>query len=287
MIYWLAQLLNALQLSMLLFLLSVGLSVVFGLAGFVNLAHGAFYALGAFLGWSVFRLTGSFWLALAAAPPLVALLGALLHLGLIRRLRRGGPLDQVLVTFGVLFVVVDLTRIVWGDLALDLPAPAGLQGAVALGPLLYPAYRLFVIGLGCALALALWLTLERSLLGARVRAAVDDAGIAACLGIDVDRLFLGLFCLGCALAGLAGVVAAPILAITPEMGLEILIPTLIVVVVGGLGSLRGAVAGSFVVGGIETFGQLLAPELAAVSVHLLLAATLILRPSGLFPARAG
>lgn len=286
MSYWLVHTLNALQFSMLLFLLSVGLTVVFGLMNFVNLAHGALYALGAYLGWTVFRWTGSYWAAFALAPLLVAGFGALLYAALVGRMRRAGPLDQVLVTFGLVFVLLDLTRILWGDFALDLPAPAGLRGTVGLGPVSYPAYPLFVIGLGLLVACGLWLALERTRLGAAIRASVDNATMAACLGVRVEALFFWMFCFGCALAGLAGVVAAPIFAITPGMGVEILIPTLIVVVVGGLGSLRGALAGSLLVGTVETFGQVLVPELAAVSIYLLLAATLLLRPTGLFPARA-
>lgn len=283
--YWIIQLLNGLQFSMLLFLLSVGLTVIFGLMNFVNLAHGALYALGAFTGHSIVVATGSYWAAFALAPIVVALVGALLYVILIKRVRHLGPLNQVLVTFGLIFVFLDLFRIFWGDVALNAPMPDGLSGSVAFLGHSYPAYRLFIIGLGLVVLLGLWLALERTNIGAMIRAGVDNADMAACLGMNVERVFFAVFCVGCLLAGLAGVVAAPISSVTTGMGINILIPTLIVVVIGGLGSLKGAITGSLLVGMIQTFGQILAPVLAGVLVYVLLAATLLLRPKGLFPAR--
>ncbi len=284
--YWLTQLLNALQYSMLLFVLSVGLTVVFGLMNFVNLAHGTFYALGAFVGWSLLRITGSFWAALVGAPLVVAAIAALLYLVMIARMQRAGHLAQVLATLGLVFVGVEVMRMIWGDFALEFSAPPALAGSVSLFGLVYPAYRLFVIALGLVALVLLWLLLERTALGAMIRAAVDNAAMASALGVRVDRLFFAMFCFGCALAALAGVVAAPIFSVYPGMGIEILIPTLIVVVVGGLGSLRGAVAGSLLVGFVDTFGQVLLPQLSGIVVYALLALTLLLRPQGLFPARA-
>ena len=282
--FWTLQTLNALQLSMLLFLLSIGLTVIFGLMHFVNLAHGALYALGAYLAASV-AATAGFWAALLIAPLGVAAVGVALYGGLIQRMRKSGPMAQVLVTFGLIFALLDLTRMIWGDLALAMAVPAALSGQVDLLGVSYPAYRLFIIGLGAAVFAALALVLARTQIGAMIRAGVDNDAMAACLGINVERLFFVVFCVGCALAGLAGAVAAPLLSVTPGMGLQILIPTLIVIVIGGLGSLKGAVAGSLIYGFVQTFGAVLAPQLASVLIYALLAAVLVIKPVGLFPAK--
>ena len=282
--FWAFQTLNALQLSMLLFLLSIGLTVIFGLMHFVNLAHGSLYALGAYVAAST-AAVGGFWIGLFVAPVAVAGVGVLLYSGLIRRMRRSGPMAQVLVTFGLIFALLDLTRIFWGDLALGIDVPTLLAGRIPLLGIEYPAYRLFVIVLGLAIFAALAFVLGRTQIGAMIRAGVDNDAMAACLGIDVERLFFVVFCVGCALAGLAGAVAAPLLSVTPDMGLQILIPTLIVIVIGGLGSLKGAIAGSLIYGFVQTFGAVLAPQLSSVLIYALLAAVLVLRPVGLFPAK--
>lgn len=283
--FWVLQALNALQLSMLLFLLSVGLTVIFGLMHFVNLAHGALYALGAYVAASVAGATGGFWVGLIVAPIAVAAMGVVLYGGLIRRMRRSGPMAQVLVTFGLIFALLDLTRIIWGDVALASEVPVLLEGQVRLLGVDYPAYRLFVIGLGLAVLAALAFVLGRTQIGAMIRAGVDNDAMAACLGIDVERLFFVVFCVGCALAGLAGAVAAPLLSVTPDMGLQILIPVLIVIVIGGLGSLKGAIAGALIYGVVQTFGAVLAPQLSSVLIYALLALVLVTRPTGLFPAK--
>ncbi|MBQ0809592.1 branched-chain amino acid ABC transporter permease [Roseovarius sp.] len=282
--FWTLQALNALQLSMLLFLLSIGLTVIFGLMHFVNLAHGALYALGAYFAASV-AAVGGYWAGFFLAPVAVAGVGVLLYSGLIQRMRKSGPMAQVLVTFGLIFALLDITRMVWGDLALGLEVPAILAGRVALLGVDYPAYRLFIIALGLAIFAALAFVLSRTQIGAMIRAGVDNDAMAACLGINVERLFFIVFCVGCALAGLAGAVAAPLLSVTPDMGLQILIPTLIVIVIGGLGSLKGAIAGSLIFGFVQTFGAVLAPQLASVLIYALLAAVLVIRPVGLFPAK--
>jgi branched-chain amino acid transport system permease protein len=282
--FWTLQALNALQLSMLLFLLSIGLTVIFGLMHFVNLAHGALYALGAYFAASV-AAVGGYWAGFFLAPVAVAGVGVLLYSGLIQRMRKSGPMAQVLVTFGLIFALLDITRIVWGDLALGLEVPTLLAGRVALLGVEYPAYRLFIIALGLAIFGALAFVLSRTQIGAMIRAGVDNDAMAACLGINVERLFFIVFCVGCALAGLAGAVAAPLLSVTPDMGLQILIPTLIVIVIGGLGSLKGAIAGSLIFGFVQTFGAVLAPQLASVLIYALLAAVLVIRPVGLFPAK--
>lgn len=282
--FWTLQFLNAAQFSMLLFLLSIGLTVIFGLLHFVNLAHGALYMLGAYIGISVATATGSFWAALFLAPLAVMLIGAVLYFTLIDRLRGAGPMNQVLVTFGLIFVFLDLVRIGWGDVAMGLSAPEALSGTSRILGVQYPTYRLFIIMLGLAIMAALWITLARTQIGAMIRSSVENGAMASTLGINVGRLFFLVFCLGSVLAGLAGVVAAPVTSATTGMGISILIPTLIVVVIGGLGSLQGAIAGSLIVGFIETFGAVLLPGFAAISTYILLAAILVLRPQGLFPA---
>ncbi|MBS0122511.1 branched-chain amino acid ABC transporter permease [Thetidibacter halocola] len=282
--FWTLQALNALQLSMLLFLLSIGLTVIFGLMHFVNLAHGSLYALGAYVAASL-AAVGGFWMGFFLAPVAVAGVGILLYSGLIRRMRKSGPMAQVLVTFGLIFAMLDLTRIFWGDLALAIEVPALLDGRLSFLGVEYPTYRLFIIALGLAIIAALAFVLGRTQIGAMIRAGVDNDAMAACLGINVERLFFVVFCVGCALAGLAGAVAAPLLSVTPDMGLQILIPTLIVIVIGGLGSLKGAVAGSLIFGFVQTFGAVLAPQLASVLIYALLAAVLVIKPVGLFPAK--
>ncbi|WP_435258112.1 branched-chain amino acid ABC transporter permease [Thioclava sp. FR2] len=282
--FWSLQGLNALQLSMLLFLLSIGLTVIFGLMHFVNLAHGSLYALGAYFAATLAGF-GGYWAGFFLAPVAVAGVGVLLYSGLIRRMRKSGPMAQVLVTFGLIFAMLDLTRIFWGDLALAIEVPQVLAGRVALFGVEYPTYRLFIIALGLAIFAALAFVLGRTQIGAMIRAGVDNDAMAACLGINVERLFFIVFCVGCALAGLAGAVAAPLLSVTPDMGLQILIPTLIVIVIGGLGSLKGAIAGSLIFGFVQTFGAVMAPQLASVLIYALLAAVLVVKPVGLFPAK--
>lgn len=282
--FWLFQILNALQLSMLLFLLSVGLTVIFGLMHFVNLAHGALYAFGAYVAATVSSTLG-YWGAFILAPVAVAAIGFVLYATLIRSMRKSGPMAQVLVTFGLIFALLDLTRIIWGDLALGMQLPPILSGRIMLGELEYPVYRIFIIALGAFIFVTLALVLGRTQIGAMIRAGVDNDAMAACLGINVERLFFAVFCVGCALAGLAGVVAAPILSVTPDMGLQILIPTLIVIVIGGLGSLKGAITGSLIYGFVTTFGAVFLPGFSSVLIYALLAMVLVVRPTGLFPAR--
>ena len=283
--FLIVQTLNGLQLSMLLFLLSIGLSVVFGMMNFINLAHGTLYMVGAYLALSTVRWFDSFWVALALAPLGVALIGALFYAVLLRHMQRQSPMRQVLVTFGLIFVGFDTVRMVWGTLPHVIPVPEVLAGRVGVLGEVYPAYRLFIIALGLVVIAALYLGLERTRLGAVVRAGVDDRTMVAAMGIDVERAFFLVFCLGCWLAGLAGVVSAPVFSIFPGMDMSILILTLIVVVVGGPGSLKGAVVGSLVIGMADTYGQVLAPEFARVTIYALMAAILLVRPHGLFPVR--
>ena len=280
--FWTIQTLNTLQHAALLLLISSGLSVSFGLMGFVNLAHGALYMLGAYIGITVAAKAG-FWVALLAAPLAVGLLGAALYLGLLSRLR--GPMQQVLASFGLVFIAVEVVRILWGDVPLTLDRPAILTGARPVLGVDYPAYRLFIILLGLGVGGALCLAIHRSSLGAMLRASVENPAMARAIGIRTEALFLGTFALGAALAGLGGVVAAPIYSASPGMAITALIPALIVTVIGGMGSITGAILGALIVAGIEVFGAALWPDASAVLIYAALAAALIWRPEGLLHPR--
>jgi branched-chain amino acid transport system permease protein len=283
--FWIIALLNTAQLAMLLFLLSVGLTVIFGLMNFVNLAHGSLYALGAFIGYSIALHLDSYWAAFAIAPLAVAAVGAALYLGLLGRMRDAGPMQQVLVTFALIFVLMDVMRCFWGSDQLGLTAQLPFSGSVELLGQSYPRLRLFVIGVGATVFVLLYLLLEHTRLGAEVRAGVDDAETAACLGLNVERTFFLVFLIGCALAGLAGIVALPVFSAEQGMGVGILVQTLVVVVVGGLGSLMGTLLGSLLVAATLTFGRVLVPEFAGIAMYTLLVAVLLFRPEGLIPAR--
>jgi branched-chain amino acid transport system permease protein len=277
-----AQVLNGVVYGVLLFLMAAGLSLIFGLMNVVSLAHGSFFMLGAFVGLSIVNLTGSFWLAMLLAPLPIIVLGVAMELVFLRPLYRRGHMDQVLLTFGFTFVFFDLVQAVWGRVIVRLPAPDALQGTTQIGLGVFSTYRLFLIGFGFAIALLLWLFLERSRLGAMVRAGVDDAAMAAGLGGNIPALFTGIFGAGVALAALGGVAAGPVLGLYPGMDTEILIPAFIVIVIGGMGSLRGAFVGSLLIGEIDTFGKAYFPSLALFLIYLVMAAVLLARPQGLF-----
>jgi branched-subunit amino acid ABC-type transport system permease component len=280
----LQQALNGISFGALLFILAAGLSLIFGMMDVVNLAHGAFYMLGAYVALSVVRITGSFWLALVVVPLVLGLIGLVIEPLLLRRLR-GRHLDQVLITIGVGLVVTDFIRLRddwgWGGEVRSLAAPAGLDRSISILGNDYPLYRLFVIAFGIALALMLSLIYRRTRLGALIRAGVGDAQMLAALGVDIDRVFALTFASGAALAGLAGVIAAPVLGLQPGMDVDALIYSLIVVVVGGLGTLGGAVAGSAVVGPADTFGKVLVPQFALALIFAIMALVLLFRPTGL------
>lgn len=278
----LPQLVNGLVYGTLLFLMSAGLSLIFGLMNVVNVAHGSFFMIGAFCGLTLLGWTGNYWLALALAPVPAVVIGVLMERLFIRRLYARGHLDQVLLTFGFTFVFVDLVRWIWGPEVRSLPTPPVLGGALELGGIVLPTYRLFIIGFGFAVALLLWLFLERSRVGAMVRAGVDDADTAAGLGINVQLLFASIFALGVGLAALGGVVAGPVLGLYPGMDIDILIPAFIVVVIGGMGSLRGALVASLFVGMVDTFGKAYFPAFALFLIYLLMVVVLLARPQGLF-----
>jgi branched-chain amino acid transport system permease protein len=277
-----AQLLNGLVYGVLLFLMAAGLSLIFGLMNVVSLAHGSFFMLGAFLGLAILKLTGSFWIALLLAPLAVALLGVVMEVIFLRPLYARGHMDQVLLTFGFTFVFYDLVQTIWGRIVLRLPTPESLQGTVHIGVGVFSAYRLFLIGFGFAIALLLWLVLERSRIGAMVRAGVDNAAMAAGLGGNIPLLFTGIFGFGVALAGLGGVAAGPILGLYPGMDTDILIPAFIVIVIGGMGSLRGAFVGSLLIGIADTFGKAYLQSVALFLIYLAMTVVLLIRPQGLF-----
>jgi branched-subunit amino acid ABC-type transport system permease component len=280
----LQQALNGLSFGALLFILAAGLSLIFGMMDVVNLAHGAFYMLGAYVALSVTRATGSFWVALIVAPLVLALVGLVIEPVLLRRLR-GRHLDQVLVTIGLSLVIADFIRLRgdwgWGATVRALDVPAGLDHSIPIAGSDYPLYRLFVIAFGAALALLLYVVHRRSRIGALVRAGVGDAQMLSALGVDTDRLFTLTFAVGAGLAGLAGVIAAPVFGLQPGMDVDALIYSLIVVVVGGLGSLSGAVAGAGVVGPADTFGKVLFPQFALALIFAIMALVLLFRPTGL------
>ena len=280
----LQQALNGFSFGALLFILAAGLSLIFGMMDVVNLAHGAFYMLGAYVALSVTRATGSFWVALVVAPLVLAAFGLLVEPLLLRRVR-GRHLDQVLITIGLSLVIADFIRLRddwgWGATVRSLPFPAGLDHSIAIAGSDYPTYRLFVIGFGAGLAILLSLLHRRTRIGALVRAGVGDAEMLSALGVDTDRLFTVTFAIGAGLAGLAGVVAAPVFGLQPGMDVDALIYSLIVVVVGGLGSLAGAAAGSAVVGPADTFGKVLFPQFALALIFAVMALVLLFRPTGL------
>jgi branched-chain amino acid transport system permease protein len=270
---------------MLLFLLAIGLSVVFGLMDYLNLSHGTIYMFAAYMAFSITQLTDSFWIALALAPVVAAAVGLVLYFALLKRAEKGGHLTQVLLTVGVIYMGTDLIRIAYGDLPKGVLQPEVLSGAVNLFGILYPAYRLFIIALGLVVMTALYFALDRTRLGALVRAGVDDRATAETLGIDIGKVFALVFGIGTYLAGVAGVVAAPVFSVYPGMDVSIIILVLVVVVVGGLGSLRGVIVGSLLIGFADTFGKILLPQFAMMMIYLVMALVLIFRPSGLLPAR--
>ncbi|MGE3245599.1 MAG: branched-chain amino acid ABC transporter permease [Beijerinckiaceae bacterium] len=279
------QVLNSLQFAMLLFLLAIGLSVIFGLMDYLNLAHGTVYMLAAFLAYSIAQWSGSFWIALLLAPIAATVFGMAAYFLLLRWAEREDHLVQVLLTVGVIYAGTDILRMIYGDQPKGVPQPDVLNGTVNVFGVPYPSYRLFLIGLGVAVQIALYFALERTKLGALVRAGVDDRETTETLGVNISLVFTIVFAIGTYLAGVAGVVAAPIFGVFPGMDVQIIILVLVVVVVGGLGSLKGAILGSLIIGFADTFGKILLPEFAMMMIYLVMALVLIFRPSGLFPAR--
>ena len=299
------QTLNGLQYGVLLFLVAAGLTLVFGVMDFVNLAHGVQYMLGAYLAATLATLTGSFWGGLLLALPAALLFGLALEWLVFRHLYARDHLAQVLATFGVILFLSQAVRAIFGTAPLHMPLPAGLEGGIELLPgLRYPLYRLAILIAGLLVALGLWLLIERTRAGALVRAGASNAPMLSALGIDTGRLFLLVFAAGAMLAGFAGAMAAPILSVDPNMGETVLILAFVVIVIGGAGSIRGAFLAALLVGLVETLGRSLLPDLlrlvlapgparqtgaalGSMLVYLLRALILAVRPRGLFPARAG
>ncbi len=277
----LQQALNGISFGALLFILAAGLSLIFGMMDVVNLAHGAFYMLGAYITLKIVDSTGQFWPAIVLAPVALGLLGLVLEPTLLRRLR-GRHLDQVLLTIGVSLVIADLIGLVWGREIRSLPFPPGLDGSVVVAGNVYPVYRLFVIVFAVALAALLAYLHQRTEVGALIRAGVDDAEMLSALGVDIDRLFAFTFAVGAGLAGVAGVIAAPAFGVYPGMDVDALIYSLIVVVVGGLGTLAGAGAGAALIGPADTFGKMMFQEFALALIFAIMALVLLAKPSGLF-----
>ena len=285
MTFWLFQLLNGLSFGMLLFLLAAGLSLIFGLMRILNLAHGSYYLLGAYIALTVVEATGSLFLATLAGMAVVAALGVVMERAFLRRLPHHEELPQALLTFGFLLIVGDVSLWIWGGTPQSLPKPEILAASVRLGPLVFPSYRLFLIVVGLVVGVGLWFLQERTRIGATVRAAIDDAEIAQAIGINVSRLSTTVFAVGAALAALGGIMAGPVLGVYPGADFEILLLAFVVVIIGGLGSLKGAFVGGLLVGCLDNFGKALFPELALFTIFAPMAVILAVRPAGLFGAR--
>ena len=302
MTLFLEQALNGLQYGLMLFLLAAGLTIVFGVMDMINLAHGSLYMVGAFLAAWLTQVSGSFWLGLAGSVLLTALLAMLLEVTLLRSLYQRDHLSQVLATFALILVLNDGVRMVFGT-DRPLSVPAGFEQPVALPlGLQYPAWRLLIIATGLVLALLLYLLVQRTRFGALVRAGASNRAMASAMGVDVPLLFTAVFGLGAALCAVAGALLGPLLAVQVGMGETILIPAFVVVVIGGIGSMRGALVGALLVGLVDTLGRTLlqqvlreslppqwasaaGPALASIAVYVLMAAVLVWRPQGLLPVR--
>jgi branched-subunit amino acid ABC-type transport system permease component len=280
---FLIQLLNGLVAGMLLFIMAAGLSLIFGQMNVINLSHGAYYLLGGYIGLSMVEWLGSFWLALIIAPLLVGLIGMAVERYLLRRMYGGHRhLEQVLLTFGLALVAQDLIQWHWGAFVESVPPPPALAGQIPFFGIQFPIYRLSLIVFGLVLALVLWLFLDRTRLGAIVRAGVSDAEMVSGLGINIHVVFMAVFAVGTALAALAGVIGAPVRTLSPGLDFEILILTIVVVVVGGLGTLKGALWGALLIGMADTFGKAIIPEFSLFLIFAVMALVLLIRPSGLF-----
>ncbi|MGJ7519509.1 branched-chain amino acid ABC transporter permease [Variovorax sp. LT1P1] len=303
-ILFLEQLLNGLGFGLMLFLLAAGLTLVFGIMDVLNLAHGSLFMSGAYVAAQAHQQSGSFVAAIALAVIVTVIVAALLEVLLMRQLYKRDHLAQVLATFGVILVADDIVKMIWGPSPVMAPTPAALSGPIEIiDGLPYPAYRLVILGAGVAVALALYLLVNHTRVGMRVRAGASDRPMAELMGVHVGRIFNGVFLLGAALAALAGALMGPIVAVQVGMGEQILIPALVVLVIGGIGSVRGAFVAALLVGLVDTIGRAFLPMLlratlppataadlgplfAEVAMYALMVVVLIFRPSGLFSARA-
>ena len=297
------QILNGLQYGVLLFLIVAGLTLVFGVMGFINLAHGVQYMIGAYLTFLFFGITGNFFAALLLGMLTALALGLALEVLIFRHLYDRDHLDQVLATFGIILFVNEAVKVIWGPGTLTIPTPEILSGSLQLTDnLLYPVYRLGLIAVGIALALGLYLVVTRTRVGMLIRAGATNAEMVSALGVNIWRLFTIVFGFGAMLAGFAGALAAPIFTIEPGMGDDLLIVAFVVIIIGGIGSIRGAFIAALLVGLIDTLGRSVAtdamdlifdpsaanqvgPSIASMLIYIFMAAVLFFRPQGLFPAR--
>ena len=296
------QCLNGIQFGILLFLMAAGLTLVFGIMNFINLAHGSLYMFGAYFAAVVYGHTDSFWLAIGAGFVGPFVLGAVVDALGLSILHRRDHLDQVLATFGIVLFSNELVRVLWGNAPLFMDAPPLLADSIKLLGLNYPAYRFAIIGVGLAVGLRLYLLIERTRIGMLIRAGASNRSMVSALGVNIGWLNRFVFALGAGLAGLSGAMVGPILSIQPGMGEPILILTLVVIVIGGIGSIRGAFLGALVVGVVDTLGRALmptllnqlfepsianaaGPALASIAVYLLMIVVLAFKPNGLFPVR--
>ena len=280
---FLIQLLNSVQYGLLLFMLAAGLTLIFGIMGVVNLAHGSFYMIGAYLAWSLSSLFGSLTLAILGGAALSVVLGLALEWLLFRHFYQRDHLDQVLLTFGLIYILEELRSMLWGDDVHGVPIPDLLSASIALTDnQSYPVYRLFMSGVCIALAIGLYLLISKTRLGMKIRAGAFNREMAEALGVNIQLIHALVFALGVTLATVAGMVAAPIASVYPNMGSQVLIMCFVVVVIGGIGSVRGALIAALLVGLVDTFGKVLVPQLAGMLVYMLMAGVLLWKPQGLF-----
>ena len=300
---FLEQTLNGVQFGLMLFLLAAGLTLVFGIMDMINLAHGSLYMIGAYLMASIAQATGSFWVALPLALLATALVGAALEMAVLRRLYERDHMTQVLATFALILIANEVVRMIWGSQPIMLNGPAGLAGPVELpGGIQYASYRLAIIGIGLLVAVLLYFLVAKTKVGMLVRAGASNREMAVAMGVDIRRLFTVVFAIGAALCGLAGAMLGPILAVQVGMGENILILAFVVIVIGGIGSIRGAFVGALLVGLVDTMGRALlpivfhtlfppmvasnlGPSVSSIMIYVLMAGVLFFRPQGLFPAR--
>ena len=280
---FLIQLLNALQYGLLLFLVASGLTLVFGIMGIINLAHGSFYMLGAYLAFVLTSLTGNLLLTIALGVPLAFAFGALLEWLLFAHLYKRNHLEQVLLTYGLILIFEELRSLAVGDDVHGVAIPALFAASIPLSDnLSYPVYRIVISVVCLALAVGLYFLIQRTRLGMMIRAGSHDRDMVQALGIDIDSLYRVVFALGVALAALAGMLAAPISSVYPGMGSSVLIVSFVIVVIGGVGSVWGALVAALLIGFADTFGKVLVPDLAGLMVYLVMAAVLLWRPEGIF-----
>jgi branched-chain amino acid transport system permease protein len=280
---FLIQLLNSVQYGLLLFLLAAGLTLIFGIMGVVNLAHGSFYMLGAYLAYALTGSIGNLFVAIPVGAVLSLAIGWLLEKILFKHFYHRDHLDQVLLTFGLIYIFEELRSMLWGDDVHNVAIPASLDWSIKLTEnLSYPAYRLFLLAVCLLLALGLWLLISRTKIGMKIRAGAFNSDMAQALGVNIVRLHAMVFALGVALASLAGMLIAPLSSIYPNMGSQVLIMCFVVVVIGGIGSVRGALTAALLVGLVDIFGKVLLPQFSGMLVYVLMALVLLYKPEGLF-----